>query len=105
METTTENKFSKEDFYQFCKMVEDATEMEFEESRITVIDEEYLSYNAYFNDQDNYKISFQISLENGQIKWEEPEFYDDELDSVKPHFEYVLEETYSNFLNTKKNIH
>lgn len=99
MKTTAGNKFSKEDFYRFCKMAEEATDREFEIDRVTEISSDYLSYCAYFNDQDNYNIPFQISLEGGMIKWESPVFLKDEIDSVKPYFEDVIEETYESFLD------
>jgi len=64
----TQVNFSKNDFVRFCKMYEETNEFEFEEEKLVEADHGY-KYEALFRDEYNYKIGFDIYLQDGRIIW------------------------------------
>jgi len=87
---------TKNAFVYFCKMYEEINEFEFEEEELVETDHGY-KYAALFRDEYNYKIGFDIYLQDGRIIWEEPEFNEDEAYDTKPFFHSLINEIYQNF--------
>lgn len=94
---------TKEQFILFCLMYEKANEFDVTREDIDLEETENgFTYAATFRDEYNYKIDVRLTLCEGDIQIEVPNFNSDEKEDTEPFFHSLSEEVHEKFLEVLK---
>lgn len=88
--------YDKNDFVVFCRMFEEKSEFQYNETNLTETETGY-NYAATFKDQARYNIAVNLYIDGNQIGWDEPDFYSDEEYDTKPYFQESIQEVFQEF--------